>query len=138
MSNFDQTFESTRLAMLAKQHPDIVKEKGKVVFRAEDDEDLLCRASWRLEDDVFDQATESGFKLLLMELIDIFSFNTEASAINSREKKGLFAFVLVKLVLNGCQMVQLIFLRGALPSEHTRPMSKSAECLPTICPIARR
>ncbi|MBE0436970.1 MAG: hypothetical protein IBX56_14335 [Methylomicrobium sp.] len=58
MSNFDQTFESTRLAMLAKQHPDIVKKKGKVVFRA--------------EDDVFDQATESGFKLLLMQLIDIF------------------------------------------------------------------
>lgn len=33
--NFDQNFEATRLAMLSKQHPDIVKVSGEVVFRAD-------------------------------------------------------------------------------------------------------
>lgn len=32
MPNFDQNFEATRLAMLSKQHPDIVKVSGEVVF----------------------------------------------------------------------------------------------------------
>lgn len=45
MPNFDQNFEATRLAMLSKQHPDIVKVSGEVVFRAEDDEDRLSGTS---------------------------------------------------------------------------------------------
>lgn len=72
MSNFDQNFESTRLGMLAQQHPDIVKTTGEVVFCAEEDEDRLSGASWTFENDVFDQASESGFKLHLMELLDSF------------------------------------------------------------------
>jgi len=72
MSNFDQHFEAARLASLAKQHSDIVKVTGEVVFRAEDDEDRLSGTSWTLEEDVFDQVTESGFKLHLIELLDDF------------------------------------------------------------------
>jgi len=72
MSKFDQSFENTRLAMLAQQYPDIVKLTGEVVFCAEVDEDSLSGASWILEDDVFDQVSESGFKLHLMELLDNF------------------------------------------------------------------
>lgn len=72
MPNFDQNFEATRLAMLSKQHPDIVKVSGEVVFRAEDDEDRLSGTSWTLEDDIFDQVTESGFKIHLLELLDNF------------------------------------------------------------------
>ncbi|MFZ2289182.1 MAG: hypothetical protein WAV92_05875 [Halopseudomonas yangmingensis] len=72
MSNFDQNFEAARLVMLAKQHPDIVKTAGEVAFRAEDGEDRLSGTSWTLEDDIFDQVTESGFKLHLIELLDGF------------------------------------------------------------------
>ncbi|ANP66501.1 hypothetical protein BAU10_11330 [Vibrio alginolyticus] len=43
-----------------------------LVFRAEDDEDRLSGTSWTLEDDIFDQVTESGFKLHLLELLDNF------------------------------------------------------------------
>ncbi|PFG11407.1 hypothetical protein [Marinobacter sp. LV10MA510-1] len=70
MSNFDQKFEALCLTMLAKQHPDIVKVTGEVVFRAEDDEDRLSGTSWTLEKDIFDQVTDSGFKLHLIELLD--------------------------------------------------------------------
>ena len=72
MSNFDQNFEALRLTMLAKQHPDIVKVTGEVVFRAEDDEDRLSGTSWTLEEDIFDQVTDSCFKLHLIELLDNF------------------------------------------------------------------
>jgi hypothetical protein len=72
MSHFDKNFEATRLAMLAKQHPDIMKVSGEVVFRAEDCEDRLSGTSWTLEEDIFEQVTESGFKLHLVELIDSF------------------------------------------------------------------
>lgn len=72
MSNFDQNFEAARLVSLAEQHLDIVKVKGEVVFRAEDDEDRLSGTSWALEADIFDQVTETGFKLHLIELLDDF------------------------------------------------------------------
>jgi hypothetical protein len=72
MSNFDQSFEHTRLNMLAQQHAEIVKTTGEVIFYAEEDEDRLSGASWRLEDDVFDEVSKSGFKLHLMELLDNF------------------------------------------------------------------
>jgi len=72
MSNFDPNFESTRLGMLAQQHPEIVKVKGEVVFCAEDDEDRLSGTSWTLAEDGFNQVKETGFKLHLIELIDNF------------------------------------------------------------------
>lgn len=72
MSSFDHNFEGARLGMLAYQHPEIVKTTGEVIFCAEEDEDRLSGASWTLEDDVFDQVSESGFKLHLMELLDNF------------------------------------------------------------------
>lgn len=72
MPNFDQDFETTRLAMLAQQYPEVVKANGKVVFCAEDNEDRLSGTRWTVEDDIFDQATESGFKVHLIELLDNF------------------------------------------------------------------
>ncbi|WP_412852487.1 hypothetical protein [Ectothiorhodospira shaposhnikovii] len=42
------------------------------LLRAEDDEDRLSGTSWTLEEDIFDQVTESGFKLHLIELLDDF------------------------------------------------------------------
>jgi len=72
MSNFDQNFEAVRLAMLAKQYPDIVKTAGEVIFCAENGEDRLSGTSWTLDDDIFDQVEESDFKLHLLELLDAF------------------------------------------------------------------
>ncbi|EMP56621.1 hypothetical protein MSNKSG1_04781 [Marinobacter santoriniensis NKSG1] len=72
MPNFDQDFEATRLAMLAKQYPEIVKANGEVVFCSEDDESRLSGTRWTVEDDIFEKATESGFKVHLIELLDNF------------------------------------------------------------------
>lgn len=72
MPNFDQDFESTRLAMLARQYPEIVKANGEVVFCAEDNEDRLSGTRWKAEGDIFEKATESGFKVHLIELLDNF------------------------------------------------------------------
>ncbi len=72
MITFDQDFEATCLAMLAKQYPEIMNADGKVVFCAEDNEDRLSGTRWKVEDDIFNQATESGFKVHLIELLDNF------------------------------------------------------------------
>ncbi len=72
MPNFDRDFEATRLAMLAKQYPEIVKANGEVVFCAEDNECRLSGTRWTVEDDIFQQATKSGFKVHLIELLDNF------------------------------------------------------------------
>ena len=72
MPNFDQNFEATRLTMLAKQYPEIVKATGEVIFCAEDNEDRLSGTRWKVEDGIFEQATKSGFKVHLIELIDNF------------------------------------------------------------------
>ena len=72
MPNFDQNFEATRLTMLAKQYPEIVKATCEVIFCAEDNEDRLSGTRWKVEDSIFEQATESGFKVHLIELLDNF------------------------------------------------------------------
>jgi hypothetical protein len=72
MPNFDQNFEATRLTMLAKQYPEIVKATDEVIFCAEDNEDRLSGTRWKVEDSIFEQATESGFKVHLIELLDNF------------------------------------------------------------------
>lgn len=70
MPNFDQNFEATRLTMLAKQYPEIVKATGEVIFCAEDNESRLSGTRWTVADNIFQQANESGFKVHLIELID--------------------------------------------------------------------
>lgn len=72
MSNFDKSFEATRLAMLAKQYPEIVKANGEVIFCAEDNEDRLNGTRWKVDSNIFEQATELGFKIHLIELLDNF------------------------------------------------------------------
>jgi len=71
MAEYDKDFEQGRLVILAKQYPNIVQSKGEVRFEA-DGADRLSVASWMLEDEIYDQVTESGFKLHLMELLDTF------------------------------------------------------------------
>ena len=71
-SSTGSEFELLRLDMLARQFPGIVQGCGQVVFAAEDDEARLSHASWRTEGDLFERASETGFKQYLMELIDCF------------------------------------------------------------------
>ncbi|MBE0509065.1 MAG: hypothetical protein IBX50_20505 [Marinospirillum sp.] len=70
MTIFDENHEGARLSMLAKQYPAIVNTTGEVLFHAEEQEDRLSGTSWTLADDLFDQVTDSGFKLHLIELLD--------------------------------------------------------------------
>ena len=71
-SSAGSEFELLRLDMLVRQFPGIVQGCGQVVFAAEDDEARLSYASWRTEGDLFERASETGFKQYLMELIDCF------------------------------------------------------------------
>lgn len=90
MPNYDDEFEQTRLSMLAKQHPNIVRSKGEVVFNA-DDGNRLSGASWSLEDEIFDQVGEPGFKLHLMELLDSFiAYRGQCN--ESPRKEGIVRF----------------------------------------------
>jgi hypothetical protein len=90
MPSHDKEFEQTRLTMLAEQHPNIVHSKGEVVFGA-DDENRLSGASWTLEDEIFDQISDSGFKLHLTELLDTFiSYRGQCN--ESPRKEGIVRF----------------------------------------------
>lgn len=86
MPNFDQDFEATRLAMLAKQYPEVVKANGKVVFCAKDNEARLSGTRWTVEDEIFEKATESGFKVHLIELLDSFiQYRDQCSELPKKE-----------------------------------------------------
>jgi hypothetical protein len=69
---FDSSFEDLRLRMLAAQFPEMVRAGGEVRFTALEDEDGISGASWSMADGLFAVASETGFKLLLMELLDTF------------------------------------------------------------------
>jgi len=71
-SDTGNEFELLRLGMLARQFPDIAQGCGQVIFAAENDEARLSHASWSTEGDLFERASETGFKLYLMELLDGF------------------------------------------------------------------
>lgn len=70
MSEFDPYFEQFRLNFLIRQHRDVAYMNGMVVFCSEADEDRISGASWIFEGNYFDFFRESGFKLMLMELLD--------------------------------------------------------------------
>lgn len=108
MSNFDQSFESTRLAMLAQQHPEIVKVKEQIIFNAEEDEDRLSGTSWKLEEDIFDKITESVLKFILLSFL-ITSLNIEDSTTSPLKRKELSGLVMVCLILSGYLMAQQNF-----------------------------
>jgi hypothetical protein len=66
-----KNFEKDRLTMLARQYPEIVKTSRKVIFCGEED-CCLSITRWKTEDETFEQAKESGFKIHLIELIGNF------------------------------------------------------------------
>ena len=73
MTDYDPDFEQMRLTMLARQYPDIVTHKVRVIFFAEDNEDRIFWSRWFLKDEKIGAlCSESGFKIELMNLLDIF------------------------------------------------------------------
>ena len=84
---FDEAFEATRLKMLAQQFPEIAEGNGTVVFHSEDHEARLSHARWTTEGNLFADAGKSGFKLYLMELINMF-IQYRARCGQPRWKKG--------------------------------------------------
>ena len=62
MPNFDQYFETTRLTMIAKQNPEIMKAAGEVIFCAEDYGDRL----WCFLPVPFDEYWSSNLKIMLV------------------------------------------------------------------------
>ena len=73
MTDYDPGFEQLRLTILSRQYPDIVIHKARVIFFAEDNEDRISWSRWFLEDGrVGALCIETGFKIDLMNLLDIF------------------------------------------------------------------
>lgn len=90
MPDFDQDFEQTRLTMLSEQYTSIVRSKGEVSFQA-DNENRLSGASWTLDDEIFDDISESEFKLHLMELLDtLIAYRGQCN--QSPRKQGIVRF----------------------------------------------
>lgn len=69
--NYDPNFDQIRLDQLAEQCLINSSAKGKVIFLSDSDDNSLDAASWRFEGhrDI-EELKESGFKHLLMELLD--------------------------------------------------------------------
>jgi len=91
METFDPEFEQMRLEMLAMQYPDMVVVRGKVTFFAMDDEDRIAKTRWELEKDIFDELTDSGFKIHLINLLDDFIVY-RARCKKSPRKRGVVSF----------------------------------------------
>ena len=72
MEEYDTEFERMRLVMLFKQDPVAQSATGDVTLYAEDNEDRIAKTSWHVDKDTFDKLSESGFKILLINLLDDF------------------------------------------------------------------
>jgi hypothetical protein len=72
MELYDTEFEQLRLDMLFKQDPVAQSATGEVTLYAEDNEDRIAKTSWRVDKDTSDKLSESGFKILLINLLDDF------------------------------------------------------------------
>ena len=67
---YDQNFDAYRLNQLAKQFLADCTIKGRVLFFSESDDNRLDYATWQFESTDYNLLNESGFKYLLMALLD--------------------------------------------------------------------
>lgn len=102
MTKFDEKFESNRLAMLVKQHTDIIGINGLVTFNAECTEDRLSSTSWVFSDEVLEKIDQTSFKLHLIELLDNF---IQYRALNEKlpRKAGIVRFTTKKVAIEWLQ-----------------------------------
>lgn len=86
MSSFDPNFESIRLNMLAQQYKELLEIEGKVTFCAAEEEDCISVTTWTLEEDKCEQVRDSGIKIELIELLDIFiMYRSQCNQLPKRE-----------------------------------------------------
>ena len=69
--SYDANFDQTRLNHLAEQYLADNRAKGEVFFLSDSDDNRIDHARWRFEEADHDSLKDSGFKLHLMELLDI-------------------------------------------------------------------
>tara|TARA_R100001230_G_C5687116_1_gene197227 strand:+ start:1231 stop:1569 length:339 start_codon:yes stop_codon:yes gene_type:complete len=86
-TEFDADHEPQRLAMLARQFPEHADGRCEVRFAA-DDEARLSHASWSTNILWYVLASDSGFKVYLMELLDTL-IRYRAQCGQSRWKNGI-------------------------------------------------
>jgi len=72
MTVFDPHFEGFRLSMFAQQYPDIANKEGKVIFLADEDKDEIFVTRWNFDDAIYNEISESNFKIQFILLLDIF------------------------------------------------------------------
>ncbi|WP_417504815.1 hypothetical protein [Marinomonas gallaica] len=91
MDCFDKNFESLRLKVFAKQYPEIMKDEGKLIFIAEDNEDYFSHGCWILEDHIQKMIIDTDFKLQLILLIEILMQHRSQHNVTPR-KEGIVFF----------------------------------------------
>lgn len=68
--SYDSEFDQARLDQLADQYLADRNINGQVFFFSESEGNRLDNATWRFEDDDHKLLKASGFKIMLMELLD--------------------------------------------------------------------
>ena len=73
-TNFDHTFENKRLDMLKHQFFSNMDVSGEILFRSLDDDHRIDSARFIFDDEINSYIKSSGFKNLIMVLLDDLSF----------------------------------------------------------------
>lgn len=82
--SYDSNFDAQRLSQLADQYLASNSAKGRVFFQSYSDDNRLDHARWQLDDTVYTNLNASGFKQLLMELLDnLMVYRAEHFQVNS-------------------------------------------------------
>lgn len=68
--DYDASFESSRLIQLTEQLLSGTSISGDILFYADKEDCSISGATWRFEDEDHAKLKESGFKYMLMELLD--------------------------------------------------------------------
>ncbi|WP_341938243.1 hypothetical protein [Marinimicrobium sp. C2-29] len=69
--SYDANFDKARLGQLSEQYLTNSAAEGRVLFLSDSDDNRLDHARWQVDDVVYDDFSKSGFKMHLMELLDI-------------------------------------------------------------------
>lgn len=72
-TNFDHTFENKRLDMLKHQFFSNMDVSGEILFRSLDDDHRIDSARFIFDDEINSYIKSSGFKNLIMVLLDDLS-----------------------------------------------------------------
>lgn len=84
--NYDADVDTQRLSQLAEQFIPDNPVEGRVLFLSNHEGDYLEHARWQIDDATYETFNASGFKLHLMELINILIiYRTQCQQPNSNQ-----------------------------------------------------